>query len=146
MRGRSRSRRVLSTRERASVSQDAPPGVWYADPYGEATERKWDGHKWTKDVRGVRSASPVDSRPRRSITRGVEAAYAKAKAAGGEQTFTCYRCRGTGRAYDLGSTCPNCMGKGRMTAEDRKANWLLRAIFAVGTVLAIVLPIVLHGH
>lgn len=135
---------MLSTHDRSSGSQDPPEGAWYADPYGKAAERRWDGHKWTKDVRGVRSAPPADGRRRRSVTRGLEGGSSKARSAGGEQTFTCYRCRGTGRANDLGYTCPDCLGKGRMTAEDRKVNRVMRVAAVAITIVLIVLMIVLH--
>src|SRR5947209_5863904 len=28
-------------------------GAWYADPYGEAGERWWDGRRWTQQLRGT---------------------------------------------------------------------------------------------
>jgi hypothetical protein len=31
-------------------------GAWYADPYGAAAERWWDGRRWTQEVRGEPSA------------------------------------------------------------------------------------------
>lgn len=43
----------------------------------------------------------------------------------------CRRCHGTGEVmYRSGITgkCPSCMGKGRTTPEDRRANLILTAI------------------
>lgn len=35
----------------------AAKGAWYVDPFGAAGERWWDGHKWTREVRGAPAAS-----------------------------------------------------------------------------------------
>lgn len=35
----------------------AAKGAWYVDPFGTAGERWWDGHKWTREVRGAPAAS-----------------------------------------------------------------------------------------
>lgn len=35
-------------------------GAWYADPFGGAGERWWDGTKWTRDVREGPDEAPAD--------------------------------------------------------------------------------------
>jgi hypothetical protein len=42
--------------------------------------------------------------------------------------------------------CPDCLGKGRQNAEDRKAVWILRGIGAAITLVIILLAIVQHWH
>ncbi len=38
-----------------------PQAGWYADPYGQAQQRYWDGNAWTEHVStgGVASSDPV---------------------------------------------------------------------------------------
>jgi hypothetical protein len=51
-------------------AQEAPPsrGAWYADPFGFAAERWWDGAKWTQEVRGAASRSAVGPTPTKGRT------------------------------------------------------------------------------
>src|SRR5436305_9799729 len=48
------------------------PGAWYADPYGEAGERWWDGRRWTKQVRGTPQES-AETVPTGGPGRGLDA-------------------------------------------------------------------------
>ena len=116
-------------------SQDAPPsrGAWYADPFGAAAERWWDGAKWTQEVRGAATRSTVGPTPnkgRASRSGSTSESTSAGRAVDGKSRI-CRRCYGSGQVmYDSGITgkCPSCMGKGRTTPEDRRANLILAAI------------------
>src|SRR6476469_8230227 len=90
-------------------------GAWYADPFGTAAERWWDGGKWTRQVRGAPTADTSDAlahrtRPRPRTT-GVSSNgddETPRKSATGK---VCPNCRGTGRDLAWGYTCAACMGK-----------------------------------
>ena len=56
----------------------------------------------------------------------------------------CRRCRGTGRIinrYGLAVRCPDCLGDGRLTPDERHAVWVLRAIGAALAITLIVLQV-----
>jgi hypothetical protein len=136
-------------RERAG-SDEVPPsrGAWYPDPFGKAAERWWDGSKWTQEVRGAPTgftAGPVPTG--RSVSRSRNAAPSTgAHQAKAGTSRVCRRCYGTGEVtYDTGITgkCPSCMGKGRTTPEDRRANLILTAIGIAILIAVFVLP---HVH
>jgi Protein of unknown function (DUF2510) len=46
----------------AGVEHADRPGAWYSDPYGKANERRWDGTRWTDDVRGEANADGLGRR------------------------------------------------------------------------------------
>lgn len=138
---------------RAKQREDARPpqvsrGAWYVDPFGKAAERWWDGTKWTQEVRGAPTRSTAGPVPiKRSVNRyGNAAEPTTADGAARGKSRVCRRCYGTGQVtYDTGITgkCPSCMGKGRTTPEDRRANLILAAIVVA---IWIVLVVVLHVH
>jgi Protein of unknown function (DUF2510) len=144
--------RLLGRRGNEATQQEDPPpsqrhavarAAWYPDPFGAAGERWWDGGKWTQEVRGApRAGSGAPPRKRqvsalrRSAVEGRDADTAL------DSGRACTNCQGTGRVmFDTGvsGTCPVCLGKGRTTAEDRRIQLVLLAIFVAILVVAVVL-------
>jgi hypothetical protein len=56
-----------------SQSGTAVRGAWYADPYGSAAERWWDGCKWTRQVRGTPAAPAASNAALQELTPHVAA-------------------------------------------------------------------------
>jgi hypothetical protein len=129
-------------RHRAKIPAEQPPtrgGAWYTDPFGQAAERWWDGAKWTQEVQGeptLISRETVSPR-RRSGSFDATAVGEHEKVPAPDGTRVCRRCRGTGRIINRyggvqtghrhTGTCPDCLGEGRLTREERHA---LRGIHA----------------
>jgi hypothetical protein len=127
--------------KRPSGVQDGKPGAregllrggaWYADPYGKAAERWWDGHGWTFEVRGAPTPQDAHRVPRaegagaaRTRLSGQTRAEPKSK-----RTAVCPSCLGTGSS-GLGFPCAICAGTGRASARERSVFWILFAITVV---------------
>lgn len=60
MRLTGRNASIKQDDELESQSDPVARGTWYADPFGEAGERWWDGRRWTQQVRG--EPSPEQAR------------------------------------------------------------------------------------
>jgi hypothetical protein len=69
---RRRSGEGAKVREESSAKQ-VPiwRGAWYADPFGTAAERWWDGSKWTDVVRGPTKKDAAESRSRGELINDV---------------------------------------------------------------------------
>jgi hypothetical protein len=70
---RSSSSDLEKTGERAGSVRT---GAWYADPFGEAGERWWDGKRWTQQVRGTPQAG-AETVPARGRTADLGGASSK---------------------------------------------------------------------
>lgn len=129
------------TRPDASPSRAAAPakGAWYADPYGKAGERWWDGTKWTREVRGTAAASNA---PRASAQRVSGEAGASADRVGRSPSMMpgWYVWNATAMRYWDGrawqQTRARTAEEGR-AADDKRPRWMVRA----GYVAAVLLPI-----
>jgi predicted RNA-binding Zn-ribbon protein involved in translation (DUF1610 family) len=123
-------------------------GAWYADPFGTAAERWWDGRQWTQEVRGAPSLGATQARAARRRISHVDNATStagKAEIAPGEsRSRVCPDCRGTGRSLAGGYQCPACGGKGRMTPDERRIYLVMIAIFIALMIVLYVLPILQH--
>lgn len=135
--------RSAAQHHEAPPSKDKAGGAWYADPFATGAERWWDGGKWTEQVRGVPTAGAADAvaqslqstPPTRDVaTRGDDEMPHKLPTG-----KVCPNCRGTGRDLALGYTCNACMGKGRMTDQDRREWYIAVAICIAITIVLIVL-------
>lgn len=73
---------------------EAPPPGWYDDPAGRHDERRWDGQRWTEDVRdaGTHATDPlVDDGPREAweydVTEMKESFFGKTPSAALQRTL-----------------------------------------------------------
>lgn len=114
-------------------------GAWYSDPYGVGAESWWDGHRWTREVRG--GPVPMDA-PRRSThvndTHGTGSRSTPRKGARGR---LCPHCQGTGQHQSIGGECQVCLGTGRVTNVRRWQYVILVAALIIAlAALLLLLP------
>jgi Protein of unknown function (DUF2510) len=141
------ARRVKQPDGPRSRQEPVARGAWYQDPFGTAGERWWDGTKWTQEVRGAPTPGAATAEPGKRQVSGFRnsAASRGADERVDGKSRACRRCHGTGEVtYDFGGhgKCPECLGKGRTTPEDRRANLLLTAI----PIALVIVVIVFHIH
>ena len=118
---------------RLTRTQDVPAerddtvarGAWYADPYGTAGERWWDGRKWTREVRGAPAVDATAAVARRVRVTKPDRARARVSAAPSDGSRICPDCRGSGYSLARGYRCATCGGKGRATPSELRARLLL---------------------
>lgn len=148
-----RSMRGGEGQEGAPAPAKGASGAWYADPFGTAAERWWDGHGWTQQVRGTppTPAANDTTSPRRLEASLEHSALGEREAVpASEGSRVCRRCHGSGRIVDRyrssmisgnGITCPDCLGEGRLSREERHAMWFLKVIGAAVAITLIVLQV-----
>src|SRR5579859_2895446 len=99
---RSRSRSKEPQTGAGSEPGTVDRGAWYADPFGKAAERWWDGLKWTQKVRGAPKEGHADALPRKGQSRRLNGRavddHDRSAVSESDGSRACRRCRGTGIA------------------------------------------------
>ena len=115
-------------------------GAWYADPYGLGAERWWDGHAWTREVRGT--PVRVDAPRRRIPARESDVADSESDTRNRVRSRLCPHCRGTGQHLSINGECKVCLGTGRVA---NKRRWTYVLLVAALFTTALVAMVVVWG-